>query len=200
MCLQNCRQAYNRLSFWVWSRLVFFSFWSIDLKNFILQTVDLSEGMDVAKNTNSKNCIFMWCTNYELRVTSLQVAFIARVTCPELFLLHKLRVTFGIQVTSYCLLHELRVTFYLRVTSYCLFTSYELLLSEKFRVIVYCSRYVLLFIARVTSYCLLHELRVTVYCTSYKLVFVYGLQVTAYCTSYELLFTCELRIVINCSS
>ena len=33
---------------------------------------------------------------------SLRVAFIARVTSYELFLLYKLRVTFCIRVTSYC--------------------------------------------------------------------------------------------------
>ena len=46
-----------------------------------------------------------------------------------------------------------------------------------------------LFIARVTSYCLLHGLRDTVYCTSYELLFVYELRVTIYCTSYKLIFT-----------
>ena len=55
-------------------------------------------------------------------------------------------LTSCIYCTSYelFLLHELRVTFYIRVTSY-----------------FYCTCYKLLFIARVTSYCLLHELRVT---------------------------------------
>ena len=97
--------------------------------------------------------------SYEL--ISLRVAFIARVTSYNLFLLHELRVTFCIRVTSSCLLHELRVTFYIRVTSYCLF--------HELRVTI---------IARVTSYCLLHELRVTVYCTSYELLLI--ARVTSY--------------------
>ena len=74
-------------------------------------------------------------TSYEL--ISLRVAFVARVTGYNLFLLHELRVTFCTRVTSYCLLHELRVTIIARVTSYFLHTSYELL-----------------FVARVTSYIL----------------------------------------------
>ena len=41
-----------------------------------------------------------------------------RVTSYQLFLLHELRVTFYIRITSYCLLHELRVTLIVRVTSY----------------------------------------------------------------------------------
>ena len=89
-------------------------------------------------------------TSYKL--ISLRVAFIARVTRYDLFLLHELRVIFCIRVTSSCLLRELRVTFYIRVTSYCLF--------HELRVTI---------IARVASYCLLHELRVTVYCMSYTL-------------------------------
>ena len=83
-------------------------------------------------------------TSYEL--ISLRVAFIARVTSYDLFLLHELRVTFWIRVTSSCLLHELRVTFYIRVTSS---MSYELLLLHESRVIVCCTSYELQFIARV---------------------------------------------------
>ena len=78
----------------------------------------------------------------ELRVNILTSCVYC--TSYELFLLHELRVTFCIRVTSYCLLHELRVTFYIRVTSYCLL--HELRVT---------------FITRVTSYCLLHKLRVT---------------------------------------
>ena len=74
-----------------------------------------------------------------------------QVTSYELFLLHELRVTFCLRVTSYCLLHELRVTFYIRVTSYFYYTSYKLL-----------------FIARVTSYFLhkSYELLITAQVTS----------------------------------
>ena len=61
----------------------------------------------------------------------------------ELRLLHVLRVTFFIRVTSYCLLNKLQVTFIWRVTGYCL--SHELRVT---------------FCIRVASYCLLHELRV----------------------------------------
>ena len=74
-------------------------------------------------------------TSYEL--ISLQAAFIARVTSYDLFLLHELRVTFCIRVTSYCLLHELRVTFIARVTSYCLL--------HELRVTVYCTSHELYF-------------------------------------------------------
>ena len=81
-------------------------------------------------------------TSYEL--ISLRVAFFARVTSYELILLHELRVTICIRVTSYYLLGKLRVTFCIRVTSYCLL--------HELRVI---------FIARVSSYCLLRQLRVT---------------------------------------
>ena len=80
-------------------------------------------------------------TSYEL--ISLRVAFIARVTSYDLFLLYELRVIFCLWVTSYCLLHGLQVTFYIRVTNYCLLQ--ELWVS---------------FSIRVTTYCLLHELRV----------------------------------------
>ena len=110
-------------------------------------------------------------TSYEL--ISLGVAFIARVASYELFLLHELRVTFCIQVTSYCLLHELRVTFYMRVTNYCFFD--ELRVTFTIQVTNYYLFYELLFILRVTSFCLLHELRVTFcirftsYCLFYKL-------------------------------
>ena len=91
----------------------------------------------------------MWYTNQQIRsyeLMSLRVAFIARLTSYELFLLYKLWVIFCVRVTSYCLLHELQATFYIRVTSYCLL--HELQIT---------------FIARLTSYCLLHELRVTFY-------------------------------------
>ena len=49
------------------------------------------------------------------------------------------------------------------------------------------------FIARVTSYCLLYELRVTVYCTSYELLFAYELRVNLYMrvTSYFLTMSCN---------
>ena len=74
------------------------------------------------------------------------------------------------QVTSYelLLLHELRVTFCLRVTSYFLHTSYQLLLLHESRVIVYCTSYELPFIARVTSYFLhkSYELLITAQVTS----------------------------------
>ena len=142
-------------------------------------------------------------TSYEL--ISLLVEFIGRVTSYELFLLHELRGTFCMRVTSYCLLHELRVTFIARVTSCCLFTSYELLFIARVRSYFlhtsyellfiarvtsyfYCTSYELLFIARVTSYCLLNELRVTVYCTSYESLFVYELRINLcmWVTSYFL--------------
>ena len=74
------------------------------------------------------------------------------------------------RVTSYELI-SLQVASIARVTSYKLFLLHEL------RVTIYCTSYELLFIARVTSYCLFHELRVTVYWIS--------------C---ELLFACELRL------
>ena len=127
-------------------------------------------------------------TSYEL--ISIGVAFIARVASYELFLLHELRVTFCIQVTSYCLLHELRVTFCIKVTSYCLLhefrvtfyiqvTSYclfdELRATFIIQVTNYYLFYELLLILRVASFCLLHELRVTFcirftsYCLFYKL-------------------------------
>ena len=96
-------------------------------------------------------------TSYKL--ISSRVSFIARVTSDDLFLLHELRFTFCIRVTSYCLLHELRVTFYIRVTSCCLF--------HELRVTVYCTSYELLFA---------YELRVTFYCTSHELYFDYELQ------------------------
>ena len=64
-------------------------------------------------------------TSYEL--ISLRVSFIARVTSYRLFLLCQLRVIFCMRVTSYCLLYELRV-------------------------ILFCTSYEFLFLARVTSY------------------------------------------------
>ena len=109
----------------------------------------------------TSGCSIGWYTNkrvtsYEL--ISLRVAFIARVTSYELFLLHELRVTFCIRVTSCCLLHELRVIFFVRVTSHCLL--------HKLRVT---------FIAQATSCCLLHELRVT-----------FCMRVASYCLPHEL--------------
>ena len=67
-----------------------------------------------------------------------------QVTSYELI---SLRVAFIARVMSYdlVLLHELRVTFYIRFASYCYY---------------YCTSYELLFMARVTSCCLLHESRV----------------------------------------
>ena len=50
-------------------------------------------------------------------------------TCNCVFLTNEL------QITRYYLLHELRVTFYIRVTSYKLIFTYEL------GVTIYCSRY-----------------------------------------------------------
>ena len=79
------------------------------------------------------------------------------------------RVT-SLELRVYCISCELQVSFIARV-SYFLHTSCELL-----------------FIARVTSYCLLHELRVIIYCTSYKLLLLHELRVIVYCTSYGLLF------------
>ena len=86
---------------------------------------------------------------------------------------------------------SLRVSFIARVT------SYEIFLLHEFRVICW---------IRVTSYCLLHDLRITF--TSYVLLFI--AQVMSYfyctscellfCTSCELLFICELRFVINRTS
>ena len=96
-------------------------------------------------------------TSYDL--ISLRVAFIAMSY--DLLLLHELRVTFFIQVTS-CCLH----------TTYFLHTSYKLLFIPWVKSHHYCTSYELLFTARVTSYCLLHELRVTfcIWVTSYCLL------------------------------
>ena len=93
----------------------------------------------------------------ELRVASyklisLRVTFFARVTSYELFLLHELQVTFCVRVTSYCLLHELQVTFYIRAPSCCLIHKLRVTFIARVRVIVYCTSYELLFIARATSY------------------------------------------------
>ena len=91
-------------------------------------------------------------TSYEL--ISLRAAFIARVTSYRLLLLCELRVTFCMQVTSYCLLYELRVTIIARVTSYSLLyelrvtvscKSYELLFICKLQVLIDYARYDLLF-------------------------------------------------------
>ena len=83
-------------------------------------------------------------TSYEL--ISWRVAFIARVTSYNLLLLHKLRVTFYIRITSCCLFHELRITIIERVTSYCLL--------HKLRVTVYCTSYELLIVPRVKNFIL----------------------------------------------
>ena len=45
--------------------------------------------------------------------------------------MNELRVTFYIQVTSYCLLHALQVTFIAQVTSYFLHLTYELLFTAR---------------------------------------------------------------------
>ena len=57
----------------------------------------------------------------------------------------------------------------------------------------YCTSYELSFIARVTSYCLLHELRVIVYYESYETLFAYELRVNFYMrvTSYFLTMSCN---------
>ena len=73
--------------------------------------------------------------SYELRVNILTRCVYC--TSYGLFLLHQLRVTFCIRVTSYCLLRELRFTFNARVTSYCLL--HDLVVT------VYCTSYELLF-------------------------------------------------------
>ena len=81
-----------------------------------------------------------WYTNQRVtsdQLISLRLAFIARVTSYDLFLLHKLRVTFCIRVTSYYYCTSYKLLFIARFTSYFLHTSYELL-----------------FIARITSYIL----------------------------------------------
>ena len=112
------------------------------------------------KNTSDqyKDLPFIPSPHHELRATSyklisLRVAFIARVTSYECYF--------------YCTSYELLFARELRATIY--WTSWELLFTYELQVTVYCTscelfllhNYVLLFISRVTSYCLLHQLRVT---------------------------------------
>ena len=129
-------------------QIIMFPFPTLELfiENFFLTTAP--QPLEVLKVIKK---VMLWIMSYELWVLMLtscvycmryELLLIARVksylsyTSYEFFLLHELRVSFCIRVTSYRLLHELRVTFWIRIKSYCfiawvmsyfLLTNYELL-------------------------------------------------------------------------
>ena len=63
-------------------------------------------------------------------LNALRVTFCIQVT--SYCLLHEFSVTLLHRVTSYCLLHELEATFCIRVTSCFIYVSYELLFKKFF--------------------------------------------------------------------
>ena len=83
--------------------------------------------------------------SYELLFS--RVVIIARVTSYELLLVHELRVSFCIRITSYCLLDELQVNFCIPVTSYCLLHELRVTFMKDFflfelQVVVCCTSYI----------------------------------------------------------